>query len=114
MEGLLVARLVVGDAVGPAAVEDPYPLVGEGADDRPVADLSGALRVVVGARPPGLEKGLPDPFDEGLMFEVLAGALGEAAVDVALLAALSLVPRALQTGFALGVGQCLVTGAMPE
>ena len=43
---------------------------------------------------------MTDPLDEGLVFEVRAGALGEAAVDVALLAALSLVPRALLDRFA--------------
>ncbi len=46
------------------------------------------LLLPVGARLAGLEDRLVDPFDEGLVLEVRAGAFGESAVDVAFLAAL--------------------------
>ena len=43
---------------------------------------------------------MADPLDECLVLEVGAGALREAAVDVALLAALSLLRRSLRSGCA--------------
>ena len=51
LQGSDVSRLVVGDAVGPAAVQDADPLVGQGAQDRPVADFFRLLLLPVGARP---------------------------------------------------------------
>jgi len=57
-----ILRLVVGDAVGPAAVEGADPLVGQRPHDRPVADLLSLLLHPVGPGPAGSEDGLPSGF----------------------------------------------------
>ena len=48
-----ILRLVVRDAVGPVAVEDADPLVGQRPHDRPVANLLSLLLHPVGPGPAG-------------------------------------------------------------
>jgi hypothetical protein len=64
-----VARLVVVDTVGPAAVEDANPLEGERAKGSPVLHAASAAALVEGVGSEGARDGLPDPFNEGLSEE---------------------------------------------
>jgi hypothetical protein len=64
-----VARLVVVDTVGPAAVEDADPLEGESAKGSLVLHATSSAAGVEGVGPEGARDGLANPLDEGLAEE---------------------------------------------
>ena len=83
-KGQQIARLIVRNAVDPAAVEDADPLEGESAEGGLVVHAASLAPGVEGVGPEGARDGLPDPLDEGLSEE--GGAL-IAPVDPGLVAA---------------------------
>jgi hypothetical protein len=83
-KGHQIARLIVRDAVDPAAEEDANPLEGEGAEGGLVLHAASLAACVEGVGPEGARDGLPNPLDEGLSEE--GGAL-IAPVDGGLVAA---------------------------
>src|SRR5688572_15001074 len=64
-----IARLVVRNAVDPAAVEDADPFEGEGSESGLVLHAASLAAGVEGVRPKGARDGLAHPLDEGLAEE---------------------------------------------
>jgi hypothetical protein len=62
LESEQIARLIVRNAVDPAAVEDANPLEGEGAECGFVLHATSLARGIEGVGPEGARDGLPDPL----------------------------------------------------
>ena len=69
LESEQIARLIVGDAVDPAAVEDADPLESESAKGGLVLHAASLTPGVEGVGPEGARDGLSDPLAEGLAEE---------------------------------------------